>query len=511
MTLLKQFVIICFILALAHTAFGAWEINEVGVGGGIFYDVTVTAGRNGSTTPYVYAACSDSRVYEFAWNGASWVGGPIASDYLRFQGITAGQGRNDGTMYVYATNVDDRIHELYYNGASWIRTELPEAGDNFAYCAVGPGRNNESTVYVYGGEDGGVVHEYEYNGSWTRTAIGGPGGFNNFCHGLAMGKGRNDGIQRLYAGFLNGHVWEYTWNGAGWSSNSIGRSAARQVRNIVVGQVRSSEYSVFVASDSSRIYEYFYVTDTPTPTATATTSSTESATPTQTLSYTPTATATPTFTQTLTRTQSVTRTHSATITETLTISPTATISFTPTATYTITPTFTFTATATITQTRTQSATSTATTTFTATPSITITPTISVTSTVSATYTATPTLTIIPSETVTSTGTISCTVTSTPTDNISASNLNNVITYPNPYRTDTNTRGAMIFFNLPAKVVIRLYSLDGCLVRTIEKDDSGNRASWDLKNKQGKPVASGLYIYIIKTDVGTRRGKVVIVR
>ena len=200
-------------------------------------------------------------------------------------------------------------------------------------------------------------------------------------------------------------------------------------------------------------------------------------TPTATPSGTPSATPTPS------------RTESATVTISATITPTATISFTPT----VSPTPTHSAT------------------YTATPTVTFTPTRTITFTVSPTSTITLTSTISATITVTATATISPTSTHSPTPDYAAPDLSNVICYPNPYQAETKARPEITFFNLPRRATIRLYSISGSLVTTLEKDSPGNRLTWNLTNDQGSAVASGVYIYIIKRENEKKRGKVVLIR
>jgi hypothetical protein len=78
-----------------------------------------------------------------------------------------------------------------------------------------------------------------------------------------------------------------------------------------------------------------------------------------------------------------------------------------------------------------------------------------------------------------------------------------------------------FRNLPESAVIKIFSLSGDLVRTIDHgpDDNGNlsgSASWDQKTDSGLQVAPGLYVYVIESrtegTVGsTTTGKLMIVR
>jgi hypothetical protein len=76
--------------------------------------------------------------------------------------------------------------------------------------------------------------------------------------------------------------------------------------------------------------------------------------------------------------------------------------------------------------------------------------------------------------------------------------------PNPYYAYSGYEGSPIdnrvkFTNLPEKVQISIYTLDGSLVRRIDKDDETTYVDWNLKNNAGVPVASGMYI--IHIDAG----------
>ncbi len=136
---------------------------------------------------------------------------------------------------------------------------------------------------------------------------------------------------------------------------------------------------------------------------------------------------------------------------------------------------------------------------------------SLTATISPTPTISPTRTISPTYTASPTISVTSTFTQTLTPAIAAPDLSNVIVYPNPYLAEFYTRNQTTFINLPAQATIRIYSLDGRLVRTISKDDPGNRAVWNLTNEQNRPVASGIYLYIIQTIKEDRRGKIFLVR
>jgi hypothetical protein len=85
-------------------------------------------------------------------------------------------------------------------------------------------------------------------------------------------------------------------------------------------------------------------------------------------------------------------------------------------------------------------------------------------------------------------------------------LDKIAVVPNPYyaysehyeqnRLDTRVR----VVNLPPRAEISIYSIDGSLVRRLNKDN-GDVAyiDWDLRNAKGLPVASGMYLFHVKAQ------------
>lgn len=70
--------------------------------------------------------------------------------------------------------------------------------------------------------------------------------------------------------------------------------------------------------------------------------------------------------------------------------------------------------------------------------------------------------------------------------------------PNPYYAYSGyeanqTDNEIKITNLPEKCTIRIYSLNGTLIRTFNKDDPKTSLNWNLQNQAKIPVASGLYI------------------
>jgi hypothetical protein len=88
-------------------------------------------------------------------------------------------------------------------------------------------------------------------------------------------------------------------------------------------------------------------------------------------------------------------------------------------------------------------------------------------------------------------------------------MDNITVVPNPYyaysqyennRLDTRVR----ITNLPENATVTIYSPEGSVVRVIQKSDRANTfVDWDLKNAQGIPISSGMYLLHIKikTEIG----------
>jgi hypothetical protein len=100
--------------------------------------------------------------------------------------------------------------------------------------------------------------------------------------------------------------------------------------------------------------------------------------------------------------------------------------------------------------------------------------------------------------------------------------------PNPYRVDEDYttgikwEGDIIqwkeekrlikFINLPAKCTLRIFSLAGELVHTIEHNDPmKGEEGWNLISGSNRTVASGIYLFSVESDFGTQIGKFVIIK
>jgi hypothetical protein len=88
--------------------------------------------------------------------------------------------------------------------------------------------------------------------------------------------------------------------------------------------------------------------------------------------------------------------------------------------------------------------------------------------------------------------------------------------PNPYRAqeawDLPGGHEVHFINLPARARIRIYTVSGDLVADIDhRDDVRDFARWNLKNQNGRDVASGIYMYRVETDQFAVQNRFVVIR
>ena len=81
--------------------------------------------------------------------------------------------------------------------------------------------------------------------------------------------------------------------------------------------------------------------------------------------------------------------------------------------------------------------------------------------------------------------------------------------PNPYYAYSNYEGNRLdnlvkIVNLPDQCTVKIYTVNGILVRTFNKDNSVTHIEWNLKNFKNIPISSGLYlIHVDVPNVGER--------
>jgi hypothetical protein len=81
--------------------------------------------------------------------------------------------------------------------------------------------------------------------------------------------------------------------------------------------------------------------------------------------------------------------------------------------------------------------------------------------------------------------------------------------PNPYYAfseyETSRLDNRVYItNLPQRCTVKIYTVNGSLVRTLTKDSPTAFLEWDLQNHARIPIASGMYIMHVNVpDVGEK--------
>ncbi|KPL04995.1 MAG: hypothetical protein AMJ73_02970 [candidate division Zixibacteria bacterium SM1_73] len=97
-------------------------------------------------------------------------------------------------------------------------------------------------------------------------------------------------------------------------------------------------------------------------------------------------------------------------------------------------------------------------------------------------------------------------------------LGQIRVVPNPYIVrnawePSRDYSRIAFTHLPEKCTIRIYTLSGDLLQTLEHESAtfdGNE-NWDLLTKNNQKIAAGIYIYHVDSEYGEKIGKFAVVR
>lgn len=87
-------------------------------------------------------------------------------------------------------------------------------------------------------------------------------------------------------------------------------------------------------------------------------------------------------------------------------------------------------------------------------------------------------------------------------------LDDIGIVPNPYKGASAYEVSQLvdqvrFTNMPNTATIRVFTLNGTLVKQLEKNSPTNMFPWDLTTDEGLPLASGMYIIHVETDLGEK--------
>ncbi len=83
-------------------------------------------------------------------------------------------------------------------------------------------------------------------------------------------------------------------------------------------------------------------------------------------------------------------------------------------------------------------------------------------------------------------------------------------FPVPYKPSLG-HTVITFSGVAPDTTIKIFTIMGELVQQLQSDSNGNNVIWDVRNKDGENVASGVYVYQIKNSFSEKRGKLIIIR
>ncbi|NOY59037.1 MAG: T9SS type A sorting domain-containing protein [Calditrichaeota bacterium] len=99
----------------------------------------------------------------------------------------------------------------------------------------------------------------------------------------------------------------------------------------------------------------------------------------------------------------------------------------------------------------------------------------------------------------------------------SSDLNNIKVVPNPFHDKSikynwpGEQNKLLFINLPLKCTIKIFTVTGDLVKTIEHDNGTTEESWNQITQDNQLIFSGVYIFYVESEMGNKVGKFVVVR
>jgi hypothetical protein len=89
----------------------------------------------------------------------------------------------------------------------------------------------------------------------------------------------------------------------------------------------------------------------------------------------------------------------------------------------------------------------------------------------------------------------------------------ILEKPNPPGTSGRGERKIEFRNVPFDAKISIFTVRGELVRELHADGniSNGTVPWDLKTSENLDVAYGVYFYAVESSVGTKTGKIAIIK
>ncbi len=239
----------------------SWDRTNLGAGGRIQTDV---GDGDNDGSPEVYGVRGDSLVYCYKWNGSSWDESDLGPTLpgAGMIGVLVGDGDDDGDNEVYGFS-NSGLYKFVWNGASW---EYSFVDSLFKVAmnslTIGDGDNDGSDeIYAVGDGTDSTLYQFKWNGSsWDKTPIDTLFGIR----AIAVGDGNGDGENEVYTGIcqgstsLIGKIYQYKWNGVSWDISDMGRESASSIIKIIVADGDNDGVVEVYSNLGGGIYKYVF-------------------------------------------------------------------------------------------------------------------------------------------------------------------------------------------------------------------------------------------------------------
>lgn len=239
-----------------------WILNPIWTGG---FSVGIALGesKNDDTIRAYCVHISTNTIKEFTYTN-SWINtGNINLPFYCEKSVIVVDGRNDGINRIYAGEFfgSGNTAEYTWTGSSWSYLNMGAVGQQLINLVYGNARNDGFKRLYFSTGSAPPYYaswEFSYTNNWSYSPISSPSGYYMGNFGIAIGDGRNDGLNRLYIGIYPGYtLCEYTYLG-NWTYQIIATGLS-QIMGIVIGNGRNDGINrLYVACRYEGIREYTY-------------------------------------------------------------------------------------------------------------------------------------------------------------------------------------------------------------------------------------------------------------